>query len=53
MTFMNDSACLITEVKQQWATSVLGWVITWCTTRVSDDFGDGARRPKPFQPCLG
>ena len=41
------SICLVTEVKRQWATQVLGWVSpVQCTTHVSDGFAARTSRPK-------
>ena len=41
------STCLITEVNQQ-----LGYVSTWCTTRVSNDFAARTGRLKPLSALL-
>ena len=38
-----DGICPLTEVKQQWAMLVLGWV-----THVSDGFAVRTSRPKPL-----
>ena len=40
------SMCLITEVKQQWATWLLGWVTTQWTTPVYDHFAAHSSEPK-------
>ena len=45
------SICLLSEVKQQWATLLLGWMTTLCTTRVSDGFAAHASRLKPLSVC--
>ena len=50
------STCLITEIKQQWATLVLGWRLPQCSTRVSEGFAACVRSPKPllalFETCF-
>ena len=46
------SFCLLTEVKQQWAMLVLGWVTTSGTIHVSDGFVARASRPKPLSALL-
>ena len=42
------STCLITEVKQEWTTLVLGWVTSSVQYAVSDSFAACASRPKPL-----
>ena len=44
--------CLFKEVKQQWATLVLGMVTAFGALLVSDGFAAGASRLKPLSALL-
>ena len=46
------SICLFTEVKQQWASLVLGWVTTSVHYFYSDGFAARASRLKPLSTLL-